>query len=112
MLPSATVDIYWREMAKHRINQMAWMNTWDSMTGIGLTISNDTERVILDTEAFDINIEKLLALGYRDFKMPVPGCSNGCGCSQVSCWHWPANMDLCEFNWIQLDHRPRLDRQL
>ena len=48
---------------------------------VGLTIANDTQSVELDTAAFDANIEKLLALGYRDIKLPIPACNNGGSCS-------------------------------
>jgi hypothetical protein len=80
-LTTETVDSYYREMAAHRINRVAWMNSWDFATGVGLTISNDTQSVTLDTAAFDANIEKLLALGYRDIKLPIPACQNGGSCS-------------------------------
>ena len=80
-LTTETVDSYYREMAEHRINRVAWMNSWDFLTGVGLTISNDTQSVALDTAAFDANVEKLHALGYRDIKLPIPACSNGGSCS-------------------------------
>ncbi len=80
-LTTETVDNYYREMAKHRINRVAWMNSWDFLTGVGLIISNDTQSVALDTTAFDANVEKLHALGYRDIKLPIPACSNGGSCS-------------------------------
>ena len=57
------------------------MNTWDFATGVGVTLSNDTKSVVLDTLAFDANVVKLTALGYRDLKLPIPGCSYGASCS-------------------------------
>ena len=80
-LTTETVDSFYREMADHRINRVAWMNSWDFATGVGLTIANDTQSVTIDTAAFDANIEKLLALGYRDIKLPIPACNNGGSCS-------------------------------
>ena len=80
-LTTETVDSYYREMAEHRINRVAWMNSWDFLTGVGLTIANDTQSVTLDTAAFDANVEKLHVLGYRDIKLPIPACNNGGSCS-------------------------------
>ena len=34
-LPTSTVDLYWAEMANHRINRVAWMYTWDFQSGVG-----------------------------------------------------------------------------
>ena len=50
------------------------MYNWDFAVGVGLTISNDTQTASLDTAAFDANMDKLIALGYREFKLSVPGC--------------------------------------
>jgi hypothetical protein len=47
----------------------------------GLTLSTDGKSATLDTTAFDTNFEKMLALGYRDFKFPVPACSTGGSCN-------------------------------
>ena len=56
------------------------MYNWDFSVGVGLTISNDTQTASLDTAAFDANMDKLIALGYREFKLSVPGCSGGSSC--------------------------------
>ena len=34
-LTTETVDSYYREMADHRINRVAWMNSYDFLTGVG-----------------------------------------------------------------------------
>ena len=36
--------------------------------------------MVLDTAAFDRNFEKLVALGYRDLKLPLPGCFSAGSC--------------------------------
>ena len=56
------------------------MYNWDFAVGVGLTISNDTQTASLDTAAFDANMDKLIALGYRELKLPLPGCSGGSPC--------------------------------
>jgi hypothetical protein len=80
-LTTSTVDAYYKEMSDHRINRVAWMYSYDMVTSVGLTIANDTQSVQLDTDAFDANFEKLLALGYRDLKLPVPACTSGSSCA-------------------------------
>ena len=57
------------------------MYSWDFATGVGLTIANDTQSVALDTAAFDANFAKLVAMGYRDLKLPIPGCQAGSSCA-------------------------------
>ena len=76
-LPTSTVNLYWAEMARHRINRVAWMMTWDAMSSIGIWIADDTKSVTLDTAAFDKNMEMLIGMGYRDFRLPIPAGSNG-----------------------------------
>jgi hypothetical protein len=80
-LQTSVVDAVYKNMFDHRINRWAWGQNWDFATGVGLTIANDTNSVQIDTKAFDVNFEKLLALGYRDLKFPVPACTYGGSCS-------------------------------
>jgi hypothetical protein len=52
----------------------------DFAAGVGLQIAADTKSVQLDTTAFDTNFAKMLELGYRDIRFPVPACLSGSSC--------------------------------
>eukprot|EP01052_Picozoa_sp_SAG31_P033824 SAG31_NODE_3873_length_3795_cov_3.828734_2_plen_780_part_00 len=80
-LQTSVVDAVYENMAEHRVNRVAWMESWEFAAGIGLTIANDTRSMEIDTAAFDRNFEKLVELGYRDLKFPVPGCFSAGSCS-------------------------------
>eukprot|EP01047_Picozoa_sp_COSAG01_P034221 COSAG01_NODE_2561_length_7452_cov_9.383925_1_plen_479_part_00 len=79
-LQTSVVDATYKNMADHRVNRVAWMENWEFAAGIGLTIANDTQSMKIDTAAFEHNFEKLLELGYRDLKFPVPGCFSAGSC--------------------------------
>ena len=79
-LQTSVVDASYQNLADHRINRVAWMENWEFAAGVGLTIANDTRSMALDTAAFDRNFAKLVELGYRDLKLPLPGCFSAGSC--------------------------------
>ena len=48
---------------------------------MGLTIANDKQSLELDTAAVDRKFESLVEMGYRDLKLPIPGCYSAGSCS-------------------------------
>lgn len=79
-LESAVVDAYFDAMAENRVNRLAWAVEFDMAAPVHLTIAADTQSVTLDTTAFDTQFSRLVSLGYRDIRFPVPACTSGSTC--------------------------------
>jgi hypothetical protein len=79
-LQSSVVDAAYQNLFGHRHNRAVWMNSWGFDSGVGLTIANDTQSMELDTAAFDRKMESLVEMGYRDLKLPIPGCYSAGSC--------------------------------
>jgi hypothetical protein len=77
-LQTSVVDATYQNMYDHRINRNVWAFFADGVAaGVGLTIANDTQTMEVDMAAFDRNFAKLVELGYRDLKLPIPGAWHG-----------------------------------
>jgi hypothetical protein len=80
-LQSSVVDGAYKNLFQHRHNRVAWMDSWGFDSGVGLMISNDSQSMTLETAAFDRKFASLLEMGYRDLKLPIPGCYSAGSCS-------------------------------